>query len=108
MSTQLLRRLKPRSHVVTDGPERAGARAMLRATGLTDDDFNKPFVAVANLASDITPCNVHLSRLAQKAKEGHTGCGQRSLPLRDHHGQRRHLHGHRGDEGLPGEPRGHR
>ena len=79
MSTQLLRRLKPRSHVVTDGPERAGARAMLRATGLTDDDFNKPFVAVANLASDITPCNVHLSRLAQKAKEGIRAAG--SVPF---------------------------
>ena len=79
MSTQLLRRLKPRSHVVTDGPERAGARAMLRATGLTDDDMNKPFVAVANLASDVTPCNVHLSRLAQKTKEGIRAAG--SVPF---------------------------
>ena len=79
MSTQLLRRLKPRSHVVTDGPERAGARAMLRATGLNDDDMNKPFVAVANLASDITPCNVHLSRLAQKTKEGIRAAG--SVPF---------------------------
>ena len=79
MSTQTLRRLKPRSHVVTDGPDRAGARAMLRATGLTDDDFSKPFVAVANLASDITPCNVHLSRLAEKAKEGIRAAG--SVPF---------------------------
>ena len=79
MSTQTLRRLKPRSHVVTDGPERAGARAMLRATGLNDDDMSKPFVAVANLASDITPCNVHLSRLAQKTKEGIRAAG--SVPF---------------------------
>ena len=79
MSTQTLRRLKPRSHVVTDGPDRAGARAMLRATGLTDDDFGKPFVAVANLASDITPCNVHLSRLAQQAKDGIRAAG--SVPF---------------------------
>ena len=79
MSTQTLRRLKPRSHVVTDGPDRAGARAMLRATGLTDDDFSKPFVAVANLASDITPCNVHLSRLAQQAKDGIRAAG--SVPF---------------------------
>ena len=75
MSTQTLRRLKPRSHVVTDGPDRAGARAMLRATGLTDDDFNKPFVAVANLASDITPCNVHLSRLAHPPRAAVTRRG---------------------------------
>ena len=79
MSTQTLRRLKSRSHVVTDGPDRAGARAMLRATGLTDDDFNKPFVAVANLASDITPCNVHLSRLAQQTKDGIRAAG--SVPF---------------------------
>ena len=79
MSTQTLRRLKPRSHVVTDGPDRAGARAMLRATGLTDDDFNKPFVGVANLASDITPCNVHLSRLAQQTKDGIRAAG--SVPF---------------------------
>jgi dihydroxy-acid dehydratase len=43
---------------------------MLRAVGLQDDDFKKPFVAVANLASDVTPCNVHLDRLAQKVKQG--------------------------------------
>ncbi|MDA1189311.1 MAG: dihydroxy-acid dehydratase [Chloroflexi bacterium] len=66
-----LTKLKHRSHVVTDGPSRAPARSMLRATGLTDDDLeNKPFIAIANLASDITPCNVHLDRVAQKAKEG--------------------------------------
>ncbi len=63
-------RLKHRSHVVTDGPDRAGARAMLRAIGLKDEDMDKPFIAVANLASDVTPCNVHLDRIAQKAKQG--------------------------------------
>ena len=45
-------------------------RSMLRAVGLQDDDFNKPFVAIANLASDVTPCNVHLDRIAQKVKQG--------------------------------------
>ena len=64
-------KLKHKSHIVTDGPSRAPARAMLRATGLTDDDLeNKPFVGVANLASDVTPCNVHLDRIALKVKEG--------------------------------------
>ncbi|MCX8214165.1 MAG: dihydroxy-acid dehydratase, partial [SAR202 cluster bacterium] len=62
--------LKRKSHVVTDGPDRAPARSMLRAVGLNDDDMNKPFVAIGNLASDVTPCNVHLDRLARKVKEG--------------------------------------
>ncbi len=63
-------RMKHRSNDVTQGPERAPARAMLLAMGLTQEDLDKPFVAIANLASDVTPCNVHLSRFAQAAKEG--------------------------------------
>ena len=63
-------RMKHRSNDVTQGPERAPARAMLLAMGLTHEDLDKPFVAIANLASDVTPCNVHLSRFAQAAKEG--------------------------------------
>lgn len=62
--------LKHKSSVVSDGPDRAGARAMLRAVGLKDEDMGKPFIAVGSLASDVTPCNVHLDRIAQKAKEG--------------------------------------
>ena len=61
---------KHRSREVTDGPERAPARAMLLAMGLTQEDLEKPFVSLANLASDVTPCNVHLGRLAEAAKEG--------------------------------------
>ncbi len=70
MTAEAKTNLKRKSGVQTDGPERAGARAMLRATGLTDDDMDKPFVAVANLASDVTPCNVHLNRLALRVKDG--------------------------------------
>ena len=70
MTTDTRASLKRNSHVVSIGPDRAAARAMLRAVGLSDDDMDKPFVAVANLASDVTPCNVHLDRLAQKAKQG--------------------------------------
>ena len=62
--------LKHRSRDITEGPERAPARAMLRAMGLTPDDLEKPFVAVANLASDVTPCNVHLDRFATAVKDG--------------------------------------
>ncbi len=70
MTAETRSRLKWRSHVVSEGSDRAPARAMLRAVGLDDDDMHKPFVAVANLASDVTPCNVHLDRLAKKIKEG--------------------------------------
>ena len=63
-------KMKHRSKEVTEGPERAPARAMLWAMGLSQDDMDKPFVAIANLASDVTPCNVHLDRFAQAAKEG--------------------------------------
>ena len=52
------------------GPDRAPARSMLRAVGLSDDDMEKPFIGVANLASDVTPCNVHLTRIAESVKEG--------------------------------------
>ena len=62
--------LNKKSRVVTQGAERAAARSMLRAMGLNDDDMNKPFIGIANLASDVTPCNVHLDRIAKKAKTG--------------------------------------
>ena len=63
-------KLKHRSKELTHDPERAPARAMLMAMGMTIEDMDKPFVAIANLASDITPCNVHLDRFAQAAKDG--------------------------------------
>jgi len=61
----------PRKSLTTTGGDgRAPNRAMLRAVGFTDDDFNKPVVGVASLFSDITPCNAHLDRLARKGCEG--------------------------------------
>ena len=62
--------MKPRSFQVTDGPERAPARAMLRAVGMTDDDWDKPQVGVASSWNEVTPCNLPLERLAKRAKEG--------------------------------------
>ena len=62
--------LKIRSHEVTSGPERAPARSMLRAVGMTDDDWSKPQVGVASSWNEVTPCNLSLSRLAKRAKEG--------------------------------------
>ena len=70
MATAVGSSLKRKSHMVTDGPARAGARSMLRAVGLKDEDMDKPFVSVGNLASDVTPCNVHLDRLARRVKQG--------------------------------------
>jgi dihydroxy-acid dehydratase len=61
---------KPRSYEVTDGMERAPARAMLRAIGMGDDDWVKPQVAVASSWNEVTPCNLPLGRLAQAAKDG--------------------------------------
>ena len=61
---------KRRSLTTTEGMGRAPNRAILRAVGFMDDDFDRPMVAVANLHSDITPCNAHLNRLATKALEG--------------------------------------
>ena len=67
--------LKPRSFDVTDGPQRAPARAMLRAVGMTDDDWDKPQIAVASSWNEVTPCNMPLDRLAKKAKEGVRAAG---------------------------------
>ncbi|MEX0991028.1 MAG: dihydroxy-acid dehydratase [Actinomycetota bacterium] len=61
---------RPRSWEVTEGPERAPARAMLRAVGLSDEDMTKPQVAVASSWNEVTPCNYHLNKLAAFAKEG--------------------------------------
>ena len=62
--------IKPRSRDVTDGIQKAAARAMLRAVGLTDDDWQKPQVGIASSWNEITPCNLSLRRLAEAAKEG--------------------------------------
>ena len=61
---------KIRSQDVTEGPTRAGARAMLRAVGLTDDDFAKPQIGVVSAGNEVTPCNLTGPRLAKAAKRG--------------------------------------
>jgi dihydroxy-acid dehydratase len=67
--------MKPRSHEVTDGYERAPARAMLRAVGMTDDDWEKAQVAVCSSWNEVTPCNLPLDRLAKRAKLGVRSAG---------------------------------
>jgi dihydroxy-acid dehydratase len=61
---------RPRSWEVTEGPERAPARAMLRAVGFSEEDFGKAQVGVASSWNEVTPCNYHLDKLAALAKEG--------------------------------------
>src|SRR3989442_4760824 len=66
---------RPRSHEVTDGMERAPARAMLRAVGMTDADWDKPQIGVASSWNEVTPCNLPLDRLAKRSKEGVRAAG---------------------------------
>jgi dihydroxy-acid dehydratase len=70
---------RPRSGPLTTGPSRAAARAMLRAVGLSEADLERPQVAVASSWNEVTPCNVHLNRLAAAAKEGVRQAG--AVPL---------------------------
>src|SRR6185437_5949468 len=58
------------SRTLLSGPGRAPARAMLRAVGLTDADFERPLIGIANTWSETTPCNSHLRELAEWVKEG--------------------------------------
>src|SRR5918994_5592587 len=67
--------VKPRSREVTDGFERAPARAMLRAIGMTDDDWDKPQVGVCSSWNEVTPCNMPLDRLAKRSKAGVRAAG---------------------------------
>jgi dihydroxy-acid dehydratase len=63
-------RYKPRSVDVTEGRHAAPARAMMRATGMHDEDFAKPIIGVASSWNEVTPCNLHLDKLADRAKAG--------------------------------------
>ncbi len=67
--------MKPRSSDVTDGPKKAPARAMLRAVGMGDGDWDKAQVGVASSWNEVTPCNLPLDRLADRAKDGVRAAG---------------------------------
>ncbi len=64
-----------RSRIVTEGPERAPHRAMLRATGLTDDDLRRSLIGVATSWNEVTPCNLNLNTQAQQVKAGVRAAG---------------------------------
>ena len=67
--------VKPRSRDVTDGMQKAPSRSMLRAVGMTDDDWDKPQVAIASSWNEVTPCNMTLRKLAEHSKEGVRAAG---------------------------------
>lgn len=62
--------LRIRSHVISEGVNRAPNRAMLRAVGFEDEDFDKPMIGIASTWSEVTPCNMHIDKLALAAKNG--------------------------------------
>jgi dihydroxy-acid dehydratase len=66
---------KQHSRIITDGRDRAGARAMLKGIGFTDDDLARPIIGVANTWIETMPCNYHLRHLAVKVKEGIRAAG---------------------------------
>jgi dihydroxy-acid dehydratase len=63
------------SDTLKKGPSRAAARAMLKGAGFTDADLEKPLVGIANTWTEVTPCNVHLRRLAEHVKAGVRAAG---------------------------------
>ena len=64
---------------VVDGPGKAASRAMLRAVGFTDEDFNKPQVGIASTWSMVTPCNSHIGELAEHARDGADAAGGKGV-----------------------------
>ncbi len=70
-----LEKMRERSRVTIDGPERAPHRSMYRAMGFTDQDFRQPFIGLANLSTEVTPCNFHLSTVAGEVKVGIRAAG---------------------------------
>ena len=71
--------LRRYSRIVVDGVEQAPSRAMLRAVGFEDDDFQRPQIGIASTWSMITPCNMHLDKLAEEAAAGADAAGGKAV-----------------------------
>jgi dihydroxy-acid dehydratase len=72
---------KRHSAALTDGPDRAPARAMLKAIGFTDDDLARPIVGVATTWIETMPCNFNQRELAQRVKAGIRAAGGTPMEL---------------------------
>ena len=70
---------RPYSSQVFDGPDRAPSRAMMHAVGFNNEDFDKPQVGVASTWSQVTPCNMHIDRLARESAKGVDAAGGKSV-----------------------------
>lgn len=70
---------RPHSSQVVDGADRAASRAMLHAVGFNRDDFKKPQIGIASTWSQVTPCNMHIDRLALEAAKGADAAGGKSM-----------------------------
>src|ERR1051325_8413183 len=71
--------LRPYSSVVVDGPERAPSRAMLYPVGFKAEDFQKPIIGIASTWSMVTPCNMHIDKLAREAEAGANDAGGKAI-----------------------------
>jgi dihydroxy-acid dehydratase len=71
--------LRPHSSILLDGDERAAARAMLYPVGFTKEDFAKPIIGIASTWSNVTPCNMHIDKLALEAEKGANGAGGKAI-----------------------------
>ena len=71
--------LRPHSSIVVDGPDRSPNRSMLRAVGFKEEDFKKPIVGIASTWSMVTPCNMHIDKLALLAAEGADQAGGKAI-----------------------------
>jgi len=71
--------LRPFSSIVFDGDERAAARSMLYPIGFTPEDFQKPLIGVASTWGNVTPCNMHIDKLALEAEKGANEAGGKAI-----------------------------
>src|SRR5579864_8063409 len=70
---------RPYSSIVLDGPERAPSRAMLYPVGFKPEDFSKPLIGIASTWSMVTPCNMHIDKLALEAEKGANEAGGKAI-----------------------------
>jgi dihydroxy-acid dehydratase len=70
---------RPYSSLMLDGPDRAPSRAMLYAVGFKKEDFSKPHIGIASTWSQVTPCNIHIDRLAQESAKGADAAGGKAV-----------------------------
>ncbi|WP_224773262.1 MULTISPECIES: dihydroxy-acid dehydratase [Bacillaceae] len=71
--------LRIKSKVISDDMKRMPNRAMLRAVGMQDEDFKKPMIGIASTWSEVTPCNIHIDKLAELSKKGANSAGGAAL-----------------------------